>query len=473
MSFVRSSKFRHIFGTTAKADLCYNGIKTSGLGDTNCAVSEKFLAILKDKKIFIIPLEKVGRCEENVMLFLDCKEKVLDVQWSPFNDCLLASADEAGDILVWLIPDGGLTESTKDAHYQLVDKHTRKVTSIQWHPSADYIIAACGYEEFVTVWNCLTPSEPIAEIPVGAAPNNIAWNMDGSKLGVTTRVNKNMGLVVVDPRSGEILKRNDEIYSGMKPAKLVFLNNEDVMTVGCDRTANRSIIIWDKDSLEEKNELDLDSGSAAVNAYYDRDLSLLYLFGKGESTVKYYEVIEDKGEIYFLSAFSSNESQKGGCFLPKRCVNTATTEIARFYKLGLTKCEPVSLVVPRKSDHFQTDLYPATASSEPALTPEEWLGGANKPPKTVAFEPGSASKRGEAKPASKAVTAVRKPVPKAATVTARASTSANNGLPEGVDLNELVEDMRKVKATVRKLNKRVATLEGMLEQKGGDACEEE
>lgn len=46
--FVRSSKFRHVFGTAAKKDKCYEGFQVSGnsVDSAYCAVNPKFLAII-------------------------------------------------------------------------------------------------------------------------------------------------------------------------------------------------------------------------------------------------------------------------------------------------------------------------------------------------------------------------------------------------------------------------------------------
>ena len=46
--FVRSSKFRHVFGTAAKPDKCYSGIKISKapFESNMCAVNSKYVAVV-------------------------------------------------------------------------------------------------------------------------------------------------------------------------------------------------------------------------------------------------------------------------------------------------------------------------------------------------------------------------------------------------------------------------------------------
>jgi len=40
-------------------------------------------------------------------------------------------------------------------------------------------------------------------------------------------------------------------------------------------------------------------------------------------------------------------------------------------------CEPISMIVPRKSDTFQEDLFPDTAAPTPAISAREWINGRN------------------------------------------------------------------------------------------------
>lgn len=65
-SFVRNSKFRHVFGQAAKADQCYDDIRISQMTwDSNfCTVNPKFVAMIVDASgggaFMVLPLSKVG-----------------------------------------------------------------------------------------------------------------------------------------------------------------------------------------------------------------------------------------------------------------------------------------------------------------------------------------------------------------------------------------------------------------------------
>ncbi|XP_039257128.2 coronin-1A-like [Styela clava] len=486
MSFVRSSKFRHVFGNNTKADGCYTGFKPDGTGDSNCAVSRKFLAFIKNSKIFVIGLDKTGRHEENNMHYIDCKNKVLDVAWSPFHDNVLASCEESGHVNIWTIPEDGLEDVMSEPSYHF-SKQTKKVTFIQWHPTAEYILAVGGFDSFISILDIgpeCDSMDSFIDIPVGENPTNMAWNYDGSLIAITTKIDRKMALQIVNPRTGEVLQTNEQCHLGTKPTKVVFMKGGAIITVGVDKNANRSIVLWDKkDITKEVDEISIGSGSANPVPYLDLELNVLFTYAKGESVVKYYE-IENEKKFYFLAAHPATSSQKGGSFIPKYAVDPKLNEIARFYKLHADKCEPISFIVPRKSETFQKDIYPECSSSEPAMSSQEWVNGKNHSPLKHDFQ--TVYDGSQCQTQKKDVRPMRKALPKRDAGGAGENTDktrnapsyhhqqqANNGIPEGIDFPELLEDMKKVKATVRKLNKRVNKLEEQLKKAGIIPEEEE
>ncbi len=112
----------------------------------------------------------------------------------------------------------------------------------------------------------------------------------------------------------------------------------------------------------------------------------MYLAGKGDAGIKYFEVVDEDPYVHFLSEFRTNESQKGACFLPKLACETKDCEIAVCLRLMRDCVQRVSFQVPRKSDLFQGDIYPDTYAGIPVLSEEDWLGGANKEPLRVSMK---------------------------------------------------------------------------------------
>jgi len=122
--------------------------------------------------------------------------------------------------------------------------------------------------------------------------------------------------------------------------------------------------------------------------FWDDDTSVLYLAGKGDGNIRYYEIVDEPPYIHFLSEYKSSTPQRGMAMMPKLSVDVASCEIVRLIKLAGSMAEPISFQVPRKSDQFQDDLYPDTASPEPVLSASEWFSGKNGKPKLVSLAPG-------------------------------------------------------------------------------------
>ena len=66
--------------------------------------------------------------------------------------------------------------------------------------------------------------------------------------------------------------------------------------------------------------------------FYDVDTDMLYLAGKGDGNVRYYEITDDDKHIYFLNEYKSAQPQKGMGLLPKRANDIPKCEVTRFYK---------------------------------------------------------------------------------------------------------------------------------------------
>jgi len=131
---------------------------------------------------------------------------------------------------------------------------------------------------------------------------------------------------------------------------------------------------------------DIDQSAGVLIPYYDNDNSILYLGGKGDGNIRYFELTDEEPYLHYLSEFRSTESQKGLTFLPKLACDTSVCEIASALRLLKDSIVPVSFQVPRKSDMFQSDLYPDTYAGLPALSETEWLSGSDKEPPKVSVK---------------------------------------------------------------------------------------
>ena len=81
---------------------------------------------------------------------------------------------------------------------QELAKHQRKVGQVQWHPVAANVLASCGFDHMVVIWN-VENAEALFTLDVhGDAVFCMSWNYDGSLLATTCKDKK---IRVIDPRS--------------------------------------------------------------------------------------------------------------------------------------------------------------------------------------------------------------------------------------------------------------------------------
>ncbi|KAH8096047.1 hypothetical protein JL720_3394 [Aureococcus anophagefferens] len=272
------------------------------------------------------------------------KGAALDFDFHPFNEQLLASCSDDSTVKLWGIPPGGLTETLTEP---LVDLrgHGRKVT-------------------------LLVPPD-----------------------GEQRTSCKDKVVRLFDPRGSAVATELRAAHEGSKSVKLAFLQDGLLATVGFTRQSQRQIKIWDaRDPSKELALVSLDQAAGVLLPFFDPDTKMLYLCGKGDGNIRYYEINKAaKTPCFALSEHRSTAAGKGYCFLPKRCLDVMSCETARCLKLtsqnGNGVVEPLSFVVPRKSDAFQDDIFPDCYAGLPSCDADAWLAGANEPPKLRPLNP--------------------------------------------------------------------------------------
>jgi len=385
---VRSSKYRHIFGQAMRKELCYDGLKiTKSTQDGQfCAANNKFVAVCcaaaGGGAFIVLTHTETGRVDINHPKVTGHKGEILDLAWCPFNDNLIASSSEDGTIKIWEIPDTGLEENLDEPLVSL-DYHQRRVPQILWHPSAANIILSCGHDDLILVWNA-EEGEVVCEIAMPSTVFCVCWNEDGSRIATTS---KDKMIRILDPRTGAVIEEGQG-HEGAKPQRITYVGEDKLFTTGFSRMSERQYALWDATDLSNSVIIEnLDTTNGTLFPMFDSDTGVLYLGGKGDGSIRYFEITDEPPFVHYLNTFSSSAPQRGLGMINKRGCNVNNNEVTRIYKLhtkGLV--EPISFIVPRKSELYQADLYPDTASDEPAVSAEEWVNGKNAKPKTMSMK---------------------------------------------------------------------------------------
>ncbi|XP_068889631.1 coronin-6 isoform X3 [Aphelocoma coerulescens] len=457
---VRQSKFRHVFGQPVKADQMYEDIRVSKVtcDSSFCAVNPKFVAIIVESggggAFIVLPLAKTGRVDKNHPLVTGHTAPVLDIDWCPHNDNVIASASEDTTVMVWQIPDYVPVRNITEPVVTL-EGHSKRVSIISWHPTARNVLLSAGCDNLVILWNVGTGEMLLALDDMHTdLIYNVGWNRNGSLLVTTCKDKK---VRVIDPRKQQIIAERFAPHEGLRPVRAIFTREGHIFTTGFTRMSQRELGLWDPNNFEEPIALqEMDTSNGVLLPFYDADSSIVYLCGKGDSSIRYFEITDEAPYVHYLNTYSSKEPQRGMGFMPKRGLDVSKCEIARFFKLHERKCEPIVMTVPRKSDLFQDDLYPDTPGPEPALEADEWLSGKDAEPILISLRDGYVPiKNRELKVVKKNILDSKPPPgPR------RSHSTCDSDYSPA--LEEVLEEIRALKETVQAQEKRISDLENKL-----------
>ncbi|KAG5260631.1 hypothetical protein AALO_G00294670 [Alosa alosa] len=279
--------------------------------------------------------------------------RVLDVRWDPFSDLRIASCSEDCTVKVWNIPPQGLRENIVRPVKDLRG-HTRRVGLIEWHPIAKDILLSSAYDYKVLIWR-LDGAGCVCRRPVRVIGVHsdivlcLSFNTDGSRMATTCR---DRTIRIIHTLSGQVLQE--------------------------DLTAP----LWEED---------LDGESGVLFPFFDPDTHMIFLAGKGDGNTRFFDLSSVKPYLHYLAEYRSPLPQRSLAVMPKRGLDVSICEVFRFYRVVGVKdlLEPLSLIVPRRAEGFQDDLYPPTAANEPALTADQWVEGHTRGPLLMSLRPGT------------------------------------------------------------------------------------
>ncbi|KAL9058445.1 MAG: hypothetical protein Q9162_001740 [Coniocarpon cinnabarinum] len=394
--FVRASKFRHVFGRSTKKEQCYDNIRVSANAwDTNLIkVNPEYLSVNWQASgggaFAVIPLEERGKLPDRIPLFRGHTAAVLDTDWNPFHDDLLASASDDGKVALWKVPEDFTLKSKKKpdeiedvSPVSKLAGHPRKVGHVLFNPAAENVLASASGDYTIKIWD-LENGQPRLTLNHGDIIQSLSWSANGAMMVTTCRDKK---LRVWDTRAQKPALETPG-HSGAKNSRVVWMGEHDrVATTGFSKMSDRQLGLWDIRAAREPIDgfQILDQISGVCMPFWDDGTNVLFLAGKGDGNIRYYEYENDKFE--YLSQYSSPDPQRGVAIMPKRGVNTHETELTRAFKsVNDQYIEPISFIAPRRAEAFQSDIYPPCQGTKPAVTASQWFSGKDGIPPKISLE---------------------------------------------------------------------------------------
>jgi len=318
----------------------------------------------------------------------------MDLKWNPFNDRVLATSADDGTIKIWVIPEDGLKDSDLTP-IRVISHHKKRVYNLEWHPSAENILASASADHTVGVFDIGAASDK--EVLVSKSEphedfvSQVVWDYEGERFFT---FGKEQILRCFEARSGKLLQQaSNAAHHQKRGIRIASMGKSNlIVTTGFSALNAPELKIWEMDNLDRCIITHpCGEGSGCLFPFFDPDTNVLYVAARGEVTIRYFELAhceESDWKLYDLYIFNSQTSQKALCCMPKRGVEYMECEIMRMYKLlnSTAMVEPVSFFVPRRAEGFQEDLYPDTVGVEPALSAKDWISGTKSGPPLVPIQ---------------------------------------------------------------------------------------
>ncbi|XP_021695078.1 coronin-7 isoform X4 [Aedes aegypti] len=365
-------------------DICVGSYQTYG---NNIAASAAFIAFNWEhvgSSVAVLPIDDCGRKSKTMPLLHAHTDTVTYLDFSPFHDGLLATGSQDCLVKVWHIPEKGLENSISNPECSFSTKQ-RRVETVGFHPTADCLLYSTAVG-CVSLWDLTCQQESFSNNQHPEVIQSLSWKQDGKVCATSC---KDKMVRILDPRAETPISMIAESHQSIKDSRVVWLGDQNrILTTGFDAARLRQVIIRDlrNFSVPEKT-LELDCSTGILMPLFDPDTNMLFLAGKGDTTIAYLEVT-DKDPYLIEGIRHSGEQTKGACLVPKRALRVMEGEVNRIMQLTSNSVIPIMYQVPRKTYRdFHSDLYPDTNGFKTELTGTQWLNGVNMAVQKISLDP--------------------------------------------------------------------------------------
>ena len=376
------SKFKNAMGEDKRDKFTSCSVSTVSTEGRLISVNSNFLAMAWSNmgEIVVVDSSQPFNIKPDQPRFKGHRANILDLEFCPFSSDLLAASYDDCSVLLYKIPEGGLTEHITQ-EVQLYQKHTKKVPFVTFNPIASDVLCSAAFNGEIHLWNALK-GESFCELNAEDQPTWVSWSPNGALIGTTT---KNKLMNVFDPRSNKLIFKQ-QINEAFQAAKFAWIDNETFVTTGWNKAGAKFLKLWDvrkvKEDLSSEGEVtsvQIDTSKTVTTPFVDRESKLLFTVGKGEASTHTYDYSE--GTLKKGLVAKSTEPSIYSVMFERKCLDYNKNEIDRFARyVNSQKVYYVSFTIPRRNPGFDPTLYPPVETGEAALTFEQWTAGENAEP---------------------------------------------------------------------------------------------
>ena len=376
------SKFKNAMGEDKRDKFTSCSVSTVSTEGRLIAVNSNFLAMAWSNmgEVVVVDSSQPFNVKPDQPRLKGHRANVLDIEFSPFSSDLLAAAFDDCSVLLYKIPEGGLTEHITQ-EVQIYQKHTKKVPFVTFNPIASDVLCSAAFNGEIHLWNALK-GDTFCELNAEDQPTWVSWSPNGALIGATT---KNKFMNVFDPRANKMLFKH-QVNEAFQAAKFAWLDNDTFVTTGWNKAGAKLLKLWDvrkvKEDLTSEGEvtsLQIDTSKTVTTPFVDKESKLLFNVGKGEASTHTYDFSD--GTLKKGLVAKSTEPSIYSVMFERKCLDYNKNEVDRFARyVNSQKVYYVSFTIPRRNPGFDPTLYPPVECGEAALTYDQWTGGENAEP---------------------------------------------------------------------------------------------
>ena len=376
------SKFKNAMGEDKKEKFTNCSVSTVSTEGRLISVNSNFLAMAWSNmgEIVVVDSSAPFSIKTDQPRIKGHRANVLDLEFSPFSSDLLAATFDDCSVLLYKIPEGGLTEHMTQ-EVQIYQKHTKKVPFVTFNPIASDVLCTAAFNGEIHIWNALK-GDSFCELNSEDTPTWASWSPNGDLFGVTT---KSKFINVFDPRANKSILKHI-VNEAFQSAKFAWIDNNSIVTTSWNKAGAKLLKLWDvrkvKEDLTSEGEvtsLQIDTSKTVTTPFVDRESKLLYTVGKGEASTHTY----DYSEGVFKKGLSAKSTEPSiyTVMWDRKCMDYNKNEIDRFARyVNSQKVYYVSFTIPRRNPGFDPTLYPPVETGEAALTYDQWIAGEKAEP---------------------------------------------------------------------------------------------
>mmetsp|Transcript_22597 Transcript_22597/g.89715 ORF Transcript_22597/g.89715 Transcript_22597/m.89715 type:complete len:472 (-) Transcript_22597:72-1487(-) len=321
--------------------------------------------------------------------------------FSPLDADLLATAGDDCQICVWRLPADPVEEWTSAAATTIAaieptvmaGGHTNGARDVLFHPTVSGVLASSSTDGEVVLWNVETAAAA-SRLTLPAATSALDWSYDGTLLLASCRDKVLRGLDLRAPSTVfECAPHPSAPPKSFRAKWAASSATSCVLSAGPAARGGREVSMLDPRKLGGNGEARasppilfrkaIDTQTGALLPHFSEETSVLWLFGRGDTTVRHLEVdatastADDALHPGIDHRVASGAPHAGVAALPTRSLDICGLEVARFVRLTGSAVEKIKFTVPRTPElktYFNDDIYAAARDGTPTVeAPARWL----------------------------------------------------------------------------------------------------